>query len=138
MGLRLFIAEALTMSKKNLELGRLGEQEAADFLRRQGYKIITKNYKTKFGEIDIIAQDKNALVFIEVKARCSNAFGEPQEAVNKFKQIQISKAALTYLKNNSLLDSPARFDIVSVLYVNVAPEINLIKNAFELDSRYLY
>lgn len=126
------------MSKAHLEFAKLAERKAVDFLKANGYKIIVQNYKNKFGEIDIIAKEKDTLVFVEVKARHTNSFGEPQSAVNKFKQSQISKVALLYLKENALLEKQARFDIVGIHYVNEVPEINLIKNAFELDNKYIY
>ena len=126
------------MPKAHLEFGKLGEKTAVDFLKASGYKIIQQNYKTKVGEIDIIAKEKDTLVFIEVKTRHTDAFGEPQSAVNKFKQNQIAKAALYYLKENALLEKPARFDIIAVHYTNQNPKINLIKNAFDLNSKYTY
>lgn len=126
------------MSKAHLEFAKLGEKEAIHFLKTNGYKIITQNYRTKFGEIDIIAQEKDTLVFIEVKARHTDTFGEPEAAVNKFKQNQISKAAIVFLKKNNLLEKRARFDIIAIRYINQSPKINLIKNAFELNNKYIY
>jgi len=126
------------MSKANLEFAKFGEEKAVDFLKANGYKIIKQNYKTRFGEIDIIAKEKDTLVFLEVKTRRTDTFGEPEAAVGRFKQGQISKTALCYLKENKLLDKKARFDIVAIRYIDQAPQINLIKNAFELDSKYIY
>lgn len=126
------------MSKEHLCLGRKGEEAAAKFLQENKYKILTRNYKTKLGEIDIIAQDKDTLIFIEVKARHTDRFGLPCEAVSRPKQRQISKAALSFLKENNLLNKKARFDVVSVLYSpDGATRIDLTKNAFELDERYV-
>jgi len=121
---------------KNLEFGKQAEKAAVKFLKNRGYKVIQCNYKTKFGEIDIIAEDKGVICFVEVKARHSKLFGEPSEAVSAAKQRQISKAAICYLKENNLLDHSARFDVVSSLYVEDLPEINLIKDAFELNSTF--
>lgn len=126
------------MPKAHLEFAKLGEEKAANFLKSSGYKIIAQNYKNRFGEIDIIAREKDTVVFIEVKARHTDTFGEPEAAVGRFKQGQISKTALCYLKENKLLDKKARFDIVAIRYIDQAPKINLIKNAFELDSKYIY
>ncbi len=122
------------MARDNLNKGRLGEEAAVSFLRKQGYKIITRNFKTKLGEIDIIARDKDTICFIEVKARSSDKFGLPFEAVTSFKQRKISKAAIVFLKDKNLLDSPARFDIVSIWPVE--SKVELIKNAFELDPGF--
>ena len=126
------------MPKAHLEFAKLGEEKAADFLKSSGYKIIAQNYKNRFGEIDIIAREKDTVVFIEVKARHTDTFGGPEAAVGRFKQGKISQAALCYLKENKLLDKKARFDIVAIRYIDQAPKINLIKNAFELDSKYIY
>jgi len=125
------------MSKKNVYLGRQGEDLAVSLLKKKGYRILFRNYKTKLGEIDIIALDKDTHCFIEVKARNSLRFGEPLEAVSNFKQRQISKAALMFLKNNNLLNKKARFDVVSVVYKENGPECDLIKNAFELEGDYV-
>ena len=124
------------MPGKNLEFGKQAEKSAVIFLKGQGYKIIRCNYKTKFGEIDIIAKDKSVICFVEVKARHSKLFGEPSEAVSATKQRQISKAAICYLKENNLLERQARFDVVSLLYARDLPEVDLFKNAFELNSGF--
>ncbi len=125
------------MSKQNIYLGKRGEGATADFLKENGYKILKANYKTKLGEVDIIAYDKDTLCFIEVKTRDSLRFGSPQEAVSHFKQRQISKVALQFLKRNNLLNKKARFDVVSVIYTEDKPAFDLIKNAFELEERYV-
>jgi len=126
------------VSKENLYLGSSGEDAAVDLLKKRGYRILARNYKTKLGEIDIIARDKDTLAFIEVKARHSDRFGLPQEAVSVSKQRQISKAALIFLKEHSLLEKKARFDVVSVVYSKDKPQLDLIKNAFELDNSFTY
>ena len=125
------------MSKQNIYLGKSGEDTALNFLKENGYKILVKNYKTKLGEVDVIAYDKGTLCFIEVKTRGSLRFGSPQEAVSHFKQRQISKVALQFLKRNNLLNKKARFDVVSVIYAEDKPAFDLIKNAFELEERYV-
>ena len=124
------------MHRSNLDVGRLGENEAAGFLKARGYKIIAQNYRTRLGEIDIVARDKDAYCFIEVKVRRSDKFGLPQEAVSKIKQRQISKAALLFLKENILLEKKARFDVVSIVYTKDSPRIELIKDAFDLDESF--
>jgi len=126
------------VSKDNLNLGVLAEDKAERFLKASGYKILQRNYKTKLGEIDIIAQDKDTLCFIEVKSRSSDRFGSGLEAVSALKQKQICKAALSFLKENKLLDKQARFDVVSLDASGDAEKITLIKNAFELNARYTY
>lgn len=116
----------------NLSFGKEAEAAAARFLEEQGYKLLRRNYKNKFGEIDIVAVDKGVICFVEVKARHTALFGSPGEAVGGYKQRQISKAALCYLKENNLLERSGRFDVVTLLYKNDPPEITLIKDAFEL------
>ncbi|MDD5432788.1 MAG: YraN family protein [Candidatus Omnitrophica bacterium] len=120
----------------NLILGNKGEDLAAGFLKENGYKIIIRNYKSKLGEVDIVAFDKDVLCFIEVKTRNSLEFGLPKEAVSPFKQRQLAKAALLFLKEKKFLNKKARFDIVSVLCSQSSPKIDLIKNAFELDESF--
>ena len=124
------------MCRKNLEFGKAAEDEAVEFLKTEGYKILKVNYRTKLGEIDIIAKDKDTICFVEVKGRHSLDFGEPCEAVAFKKQRQISKAAIYYLKLNNLLDRSARFDVLSILYKDNKGEISLIKNAFELNASF--
>ena len=124
------------MSRKNLEFGVLGETTAVNFLKAQGYKILKRNYKTKFSEIDIIAQDKSVVCFVEVKARHSDIFGQPAEAISRRKQMQISRSAICYLKENNALGREARFDILTLLYTKGLPEIDLIKDAFGLNSNF--
>ncbi|MFC1657981.1 YraN family protein [Candidatus Omnitrophota bacterium] len=119
-------------------LGRRAEKAAVNFLRSNGYGIIQTDYRVRAGQIDIIARDKNTICFVEVKARRSARFGSPGEAVEAAKQRKISKVALMFLKQQKLLNSPARFDVVSISYFQTQPAIRLIKNAFNLDSRYLY
>ena len=120
------------------QLGKSGEELAAELLKQNGYKIIARNYKTKLGEIDIVARDKDTICFIEVKLRSSDRFGTPQEAVILKKQRQISRASLLYLKDNDLLKQKARFDVVSIIYSKSKPSLDLIKNAFDLDEQFIY
>jgi putative endonuclease len=126
------------VSELNLQLGKNGEESAESFLKNSGYKILTRNYKTKLGEIDIIAREKDCICFVEVKTRNSADFGLPKEAITPRKQRQIAKTALSYLKEKDLLDKRARFDVVSVLLDETGPKIELIKNAFELSPEFTY
>jgi len=85
------------------------------------------------GEMDIIAREKDTLAFIEVKTRTSMAFGPPQLAVTKFKQRQLSKVALNFLKEKKIEEMKARFDVVAVLLTLEGEEIELIRDAFDLN-----
>jgi len=101
-------------------------------LKKKGYRIIEQNYVCKMGEMDIIAKEKDTLVFVEVKTRTSTAFGPPQLAVTPFKQRQLSKVALNFLTEKKLEDIKARFDVVAILLPPEKEEIELIRNAFDL------
>ncbi|MBA3014526.1 MAG: YraN family protein [Proteobacteria bacterium] len=121
------------MTKARGEKGRRGEELAAEFLLNLGYQVKVRNYRVPCGEVDIIAEDKGTIVFVEVKTRSSLGFGLPAEAVTPRKQRQIAKAALFFLGQNRAMSRPARFDVVSVvLAAGGPPRIELIKNAFDL------
>ena len=120
------------LRKEKKELGKKGEELALRFLKKNGYQIIERNYVCKLGEIDIIAKEKDTLAFVEVKTRTSTLFGPPELSVTPFKQMQLSKAALYFLKVKKLEDVKARFDVVAILLGKEREEIELIKNAFDL------
>lgn len=122
------------MTLGNLAFGKAAEDLAVEYLKTQGYKILERNFKNKFGEIDIIAQQVDVICFVEVKARHSGDFGVPQEAVSICKQRQICRVAVSYLKRYKLLEHSARFDVLAFLYVNNQPKVSLITNAFELTA----
>ena len=105
----------------------MGEEIATNFLKQNGYKILARNYRSNRCEIDIIAEDKSTIIFIEVKTRKNNKFSYPQEAVDSFKQQHIKKTALDYLVRNKLTDNPCRFDVIAISEEN---KIEFIKNAF--------
>ena len=124
-----------------LELGERGEDAAVKFLRHDGYKILVRRFKSHAGEIDIIARQKDWLVFIEVKTRQMEQYGAPSEAVNKAKQRHMVRAALDYLR---LINNPQikfRFDIVEVLLREDAQnpyDICIIPNAFDVTEPFVY
>ena len=127
------------MTFSRINSGKMGEDLAVSCLLKQGYKIIERNYRTKLGEIDIIADCKGCVCFVEVRAKNSLSFGAPEETIIKRKQLQISKAALLYIKKYKLQDKSCRFDVVSIEGVDrPMSEVRLIENAFELDSKYRY
>lgn len=117
-------------------LGKAGEDRAAAFLAKRGYRILERNYRTRSGEIDLIALHEGAVVFVEVKTRTSNAFGAPELAVNPRKQQRMIKAALGYLKYKKLHQVPCRFDVVAISAATDR-EMELIQNAFEMDRTHL-
>ena len=111
------------------ELGKKGEEMALAFLLKLGYKILATNWSEKKFEVDIIAEDKNELVFVEVKTRSTMAYGNPEEAVTIKKQEHLINGADFYIQENEI-DLECRFDVISIVYGEVGEEINHIKNAF--------
>ncbi len=112
----------------NIATGKMAEKRAVQLLKKQGYKIIEKNYRNKLGEIDIIAFDKkeNVLIFVEVKSKSSDFFGLPREMVDEYKQRKIESVATAYLMANKKIEQNIRFDVVEILRDN----IEHIKNAW--------
>jgi len=121
------------MSKHNKILGQLGEEYVQTYLKKQGYRILETNYKTSFAEIDIIAQKKDMIAFVEVKTRETTQLGEPFEAVTKTKQRSIRSAATIYMLRHE--DKYASLDIAEV-FATITPagldviNFNYIENAF--------
>ena len=114
------------------EVGKKGEEIATKYLNSSGYKILTRNFRGSHGEIDIIAEDGKALVFIEVKFRNGMGYGYPVEAVNKNKQRRICKAALQYVqKKYNTADINIRFDVVELIKKDDVYYIRYTENAFE-------
>jgi putative endonuclease len=115
-------------------LGARGEHEAARWLRRQGFRILVRGYRTPRGEVDLIAREGDTLVFIEVKTRRA---GEPAEAVTPEKQQRLTRAALHFLKRHRLLEERSRFDVVALVWPDTSrtPTIEHIRNAFDATDR---
>ncbi len=121
------------MSLKRLWLGKTGEDLATAYLCKSRYSIIVRNYRTRYGEIDIIAEKNTIIIFVEVKTRKSSFLESPFSAVTIKKQKQISKVAQEYLAKNNLFDRDARFDVIAVTsHEPQKPQIEHLKNAFEL------
>lgn len=120
------------MLNRRQQFGKESEAIAVKHLRKNGYRILEKNYRTKLGEIDIIAKDGRTLVFVEVKARKNRHYGNPKAAVTFKKQYKISKTALCYLKSTRQTNAKARFDVVTIYLQDSNPEVEIIKNAFDL------
>ena len=112
--------------------GKKSEALAAAHLVKNGYQILELNYRTRFGEIDIIARDGESLVFVEVKARKSPFYGNPKWALTPKKKRHISMTALYYLKATDQSKAKARFDVVAIWASPAQPGIEIVKNAFEL------
>jgi len=117
-----------------IRTGKAGEDMAAAYLQKAGYDIVERNYRCPFGEIDIIAKEGNTVVFVEVKSRKSESFGDPQMAVGLLKQRKLSLVSLCYLKDRRIFPCNARFDVVAVKMLPSGDHIELIRNAFDLVS----
>lgn len=110
------------------QIGNEYEQRAVDYLITNGFCILERNYRNRYGEIDIIAKDGSYLVFIEVKYRRTLEEGHPTEAVNVNKMRRITRTAMSYIAMKRISENtPMRFDVISIL----GDEIELYKNAFE-------
>lgn len=111
------------------DIGVKGEKAVARYLRLRLYRIIERNYNSRYGELDIIAANSKYLCFVEVKTRSENGFGSPAEYVDKYKQNRLIKTAYAYLKRNPTTLMP-RFDIAEVYHNDGKFRINYIQNAF--------
>lgn len=118
-----------------VSLGDRGEMIAWDFLIKQGYKILEKNYRCKIGEIDAVARKEGRLTFVEVKTRMSARYGSPQEAVHKAKQRKIALVAEWYRKEKKLSHEPISFEVIAIDWsVQADPKIRLITDAFSFED----
>lgn len=114
----------------NPAVGRKGEFLARRLLEEKGFEIVETNYRYGKGEIDIIARMSNVLVFCEVKARCSDQFGEPEHAVTLKKQQQIRRIANAYLFEHGIQEQECRFDVIAIRLDGEPPVLRHIENAF--------
>ena len=118
------------------ENGQLGERFAANFLRKKGYAILAANFKTRFGEIDLIVQKDNILAFVEVKTRSEGSLFSPAEAVDYKKQNRIIKAAIEYITTYGYTLQP-RFDVIEVFVAGDPPvlkTVNHLESAFDMSK----
>jgi len=120
------------MNRINTQLiGQDAETLACDYLLKNGLNLITRNYRCKTGEIDLIMRDKDALVFVEVRFRRNQNFGSSSETVNYFKQQKLLRTAQFYLLQHRLTDKvPCRFDVIAITQATAQPAIEWIKSAF--------
>ena len=113
------------------QLGISGEALAVEELERRGYAVVARRYRTACGEIDIVAQDGDTLVFIEVKARATAEFGTAAEAVTPWKQRRLVRMARDYLTRAEISGRPCRFDVVAIDDAETSPRITVYQHAFE-------
>jgi putative endonuclease len=112
-------------------LGISGENLACAELQRRGYAILERRYRTRLGEIDIIARDGATLVFVEVKARLTDEFGGAAAAVTAWKQRRVAHMAMDYLARRTLVDCPCRFDVVAIDVDAAGARVIVYPNAFD-------
>jgi putative endonuclease len=118
------------MTHARQDFGLRGEDLACAALEGRGYVIVTRRYRTRSGELDIVARDGDYLVFVEVKARQSGSFGEPEEAVTLQKQHRLVIMATDYLTRSGLHETPCRFDVVGINSETDPPSVTVIEDAF--------
>jgi putative endonuclease len=122
------------MTTRRQSLKAVGENAAASYLQSLGFEILDRNFRTREGEIDIIALDGDTLCFVEVRARTSRRFGSPGESVDEQKMRKIAALADEYLLQKGPHQANSRFDIVEVLFAPGKPrEIGLLRNVWSLD-----
>ncbi len=120
----------------HIRLGREGEEAAAAFLRKKGYKILHRNFRPPHGgEVDLVCRHGKELVFVEVKTRSDEAFGRPFDAVNEKKRRLIIRGAMSWLRMLEMPDITFRFDVVEVI---MDSEVRILENAFQLPDNYAY
>ena len=129
MSLRAWLTERVSVKKS---LGQRGEEAAARYLKRKGYRILARHVDSRLGELDIVAVDGRTIVFVEVKTRTTTAAGHPAEAIDQRKEQRMTQAALAFLKARRLLNHAARFDVVAITWAENEryPAIEHIENAF--------
>ena len=119
------------MTVERQAFGKTGEDRAVDELERRGYAVLARRYRTKQGEIDVVARDGDTTVFVEVKARATGEFGTAAEAVTRRKQLKLASMARDYLARNDLSNVPCRFDVVAIDGVGESAVIAVYQNAFD-------
>ena len=127
------------MTGKRRQRGQHGEDIASTYLEQQGYRIAQRNYRNRYGEIDIIAWDDSTLVFIEVKTTTAQAFGPPSEKVDTRKQRKLTSVAMAYVLQHHIRNTSLRFDVIGVtLTPQGAPEVAHIQAAFYPSDHFSY
>ena len=119
------------MTMQRQAFGKSGEDLAVAELERRGYVILDRRYRTRHGEIDIVAREGETTVFVEVKARASREFGTAAEAVTPWKQRRLGSMALDYLARHRLLGRPCRFDVVAVDGAGAGAALTVYRSAFQ-------
>jgi putative endonuclease len=124
-------AALASMTIKRQELGKFGEDLAVAELERRGYAILARRYRTRYGEIDIVARQGDTLVFVEVKAKATPGFGLAAEAMTPVKQRRLTRMAVDYVSRVAWTHGPCRFDVVAIDDAGAAPQVMVYPNAFD-------
>jgi putative endonuclease len=133
--LRQWLSSAFPSRTERAARGVLGEREAARALRRAGYKILVRNYSSRWGEIDLVCRHENTLVFVEVKTRAADALERPARAVHRSKRRRLIRTAQAYVQELGDPSIPQRFDIVEVLLHDEGrAECHILPHAFTVDT----
>jgi putative endonuclease len=125
------------VTQDKIDVGRQGEDAAVHYLQAHGYRIVARNFRNRLGEIDIVALHKGTICFVEVRTRqhvASHVMA--YESVGSLKQRQLSKLAISFLKENNGLSKKARFDVVSVILSGTETKVSLIQDAFPVIEKY--
>lgn len=123
------------MSRYRQRLGRSGEDLAVHELEARGYGVLARRYRTRHGEIDIVAEHGRTIVFVEVKARAAGEFGGAAAAVTRLKQRRLTMMAVDYLARHGLLARPCRFDVVAIDDAGgLRPTVTVYRSAFDANG----
>lgn len=112
------------------QVGAAAEERAAVYLREQGFRVLARNYRKKFGELDIVALTGDVLVFVEVRSKKNTHYGTPAETISRQKRARLTRAAEAYLAHSRMGDMPCRFDVIAI----VGETIEHIVDAFRLEA----
>jgi putative endonuclease len=130
LGRGMTFASTPRMTQARQALGELGEELACRELERRGHAIITRRYRTKWGELDVVTNHQGVTVFVEVRARSDGSFGDPAESVTMQKQQRVIWMAQDYVTRNRLDEAPCRFDVVSIETEFTPPRVTVFEDAF--------
>lgn len=118
----------------NLLFGSRGERLAARLLKQKGFRILARNCRSRFGELDLIARDGDTIVFVEVKTRSQSETGRPEDAITEHKRRQMTRAALAWLHKNRLDNHRCRFDVIAIVWGEGEPQVDHYMGAFDATS----
>ena len=121
------------MTRERMRTGAEGEDRARETLERAGYRILSRNYRCRHGEVDLVAEEGDVIAFVEVKARRSGIYGIPALSVTRAKRRRILRAALHWLLSRGMPDRPVRFDVVSLREGAAGWEVEILRGAFTAD-----